>query len=360
MTYLDRERYSPCLVTRPGDLEDHARRHEIPVYFNDFPWFSRRRPWLYANSIRQLMRVMRRENVKLVHTNCPHALPYVMLACRLLRTPYVSHIHDFRYAWFEASRLRALNRAEAVIPVSRAVAGTFAEAGVSESRMRVIYNPFDLGLYERAPQESGRDPRTSIGLPEDSFAVGIVGQILDMKGHEDLVLASPDVVSKVPDAHFVVVGEAFTPETKAFKSKLDRLIGQFGLTDRFHFTGFRSDVPEVMKWLDVLVVPSWREPFGRVVVEGMAAGCPVIGTRAGGIPEIIEHMKDGLLVPPKDVRMLGETIVQVARDAQLRERLRRAGPESAKRFSTEQHVDHIQALYDSVLGSPSTLLHRAG
>jgi len=349
MAFLDRERYSPVLATCPGDLSVRARKQGELIYHNAFPWLSRRRPWVYANSIWQLMNVIRRERISIVHTNCPHTLPYAMQACYLVQIPYVSHLHDLRHSWFEPKKILALNRARYVIAVSRAVADRFAEAGVQESRIRVIYNPFDLDRFELEPLDSERVLRERLGIPKCAFAVGIVGQVLAAKGHEELVLAAPQVVSDVPNAHFVVAGGAFDDESKAFKSHLCHLIDHLGLNERFHFVGFRDDIPAVMKLLDVLVVPSWTEGFGRVVVEGLAAGCPVVGTSVGGIPEIIEDGTNGLLVPPQDVESLAMAIAQVAQGADLQAQFRRMGPKTAKRFGARHHANEVQALYDSVL-----------
>ena len=106
-----------------------------------------------------------------------------------------------------------------------------------------------------------------------------------------------------------------------------------------------------MKALDILVVPSWMEPFGRSVVEGMAAGCAVIGTRAGGIPEIITDGVDGLLVPPRDSQALYTAMQRLLHDDSLRSLLGSHGQQSANRFGINTHVHQVQALYKSIMQS---------
>jgi glycosyltransferase involved in cell wall biosynthesis len=350
MESLDRERYIPGLVTSAeGELAGRARDLGVEVHIQDFPWLSRRRPWVYTGTIWRLWSTLRRQRISLVHSNCPRSLHHVRRACQWARVPYVSHVRDFRDDWFQAGRLALLNRAERIIANSQATAAAFVKGGVEEARVCVIYNPFDTARFVEEPAVSGSSLRCDLGIPPDAFVVGIVGQIQAMKGHEELMRAVPQVLAQVSDAYFVVAGGAFTDECRNFQSHLRRLVDELGIADRFRFIGFRQDVPAVLKALDVLAVPSWREPFGRVVVEGLAAGCPVVGTRSGGIPEIVEDGINGLLVPPKDVDLLATALIRLAQDGDLRARFSAAGPETARRFGVKLHVDRIQELYDSVL-----------
>jgi glycosyltransferase involved in cell wall biosynthesis len=158
------------------------------------------------------------------------------------------------------------------------------------------------------------------------------------------------LAERVPNVHCVVVG-APPPDAAdlAFVADLEACVRASPYADRFHFVGFRTDVAAVMKAIDILSIPSWREPFGRVAVEGMAAGCPVIASGVGGLPEIIRDGVDGLLVPPQNAPALAEAMVQLATHAELRRRLSSAGVASARRFSTLAHVQAVQAVYDSVL-----------
>jgi glycosyltransferase involved in cell wall biosynthesis len=350
MGCLDPNRYVPYLVTsEEAELARHARDQGVEVLLQRFPWLSRRRPWIYAGSVWRLWHTIRQRCVSLVHTNCPHSLRHVRQACRWSGVPYVTHVRDLRHAWFQPGQLARLNRARWVIANSQAIAKAFAAEGVQPNRVRVVYNPFDIARFQREPSASGLEVRASLGIPSDAFVIGIVGQIQAIKGHEELIRGAPQVLSQVSNARFLVAGAAFTEGCRAFQSHLYRLITHLGLTARFHFVGFRNDTPALLKSLDVLAAPSWSEPFGRVVVEGLAAGLPVVGTRAGGIPEIIEDGVDGLLVPSRDPDALAAAIVRLARDSRLRATLSERGPGTARRFDVKHHVDQVQALYDSVL-----------
>jgi glycosyltransferase involved in cell wall biosynthesis len=349
MRHLDPQRYTPLLMTSgAGQLTEDALKYEIKTVVQGFPWFRKRYPWRYPASIIQMMNTIHQERVSLVHTNCDCSLRYAMHACQWSRIPYVSHVRDFVRTWFQPANVAALNRASAVIANSKAVAEACIHAGVESFRLNVIYNPVDVTLYQQAGDINPDELRRDLGLPDDAFVVGIVGQFHVVKGHSELVQAAPRILRAIPHAHFAVVGEAFTPDSKTVKEQLEHSIADADLTRYFHFLGYRHDLSRVMRSFDVLAVPSWTEPFGRVVVEGLAAGCSVVGTDVGGIPEIIEDGFNGLLIPPKDPDRLAEAIIGLAQNSTTRRRLAEAGLRSAQRFDVGQHVIQIQALYDTV------------
>lgn len=350
MRHLDPERYVPLLVTSgEGELANAARGHEIRVLVQEFPWFRRRYPWRYAASIARLIRIIRTRSIALVHTNCDHSLRYVMWACQVCRVPYVSHVRDFVRSWFQPSNLSALNKAAAVIANSQAVAAACTKAGTDPRLVRVIYNPIELSPYRLVANIDRQRMRFELALPSDAFLVGLVGQFHPVKGHVELVNAARLVRDTVPDALFLVAGEAFDTETNAFKDRLMQEVFESGLSERFRFLGFRSDIPQLMRAMDVLAVPSWTESFGRVVVEGLAAGCAVIATSVGGIPEIITDESSGLLIKPRDAKELAAAIIRLAEDHTLRCQLQSAGPLAAERFDAHLRSDEIQALYDEII-----------
>ncbi|MBE2240084.1 MAG: glycosyltransferase family 4 protein [Caldilineaceae bacterium] len=348
--HLDPARYAPVLIAGgEGQLTAAAHQSGVETMVRDFPAFRKRYPWRYPRSVVDILSVLRWRQIALVHTNCDLSLSAVRHACRVAQLPYVSHVRDFTRAWFTPASLRALNGARAVVANSQAVADALIQAGVAKRLVRVIYNPVQGPKAVTTGGEPQVALRAALNLPANAFLVALVGQIQPMKGHEDLVRAAPAVLAALPNAHFLVAGAGHGPDAQTFRHHLDTLIGQHALTDRFHFLGFRTDVMEILQALDVLVAPSWREPFGRVVVEGQAAACPVIGAASGGISEIITHGQDGLLIAPHAPAQLAAAIVQVATDETLRQRLQRQGPLSAHRFAPLLHAEQVQQLYDQVL-----------
>jgi glycosyltransferase involved in cell wall biosynthesis len=276
--------------------------------------------------------------------------PTATTVCGTSCGPAVSHVRDFTRTWFEPGNVVALNRAARVVANSQATAQACLEAGVNPKALVTIYNPIDVGAFGAVSADVRARERKLMGIPCEALVIGLVGQVQPIKGHAEFVAAAVQVASQVPDVHVLIVG-APPPDDASlrFAETIRRQAGDSGFAERFHFMGFQADVPQVMSSLDVLVVPSWREPFGRVAVEGMAAGRAVIGTNVGGLPEIITDGVDGLLVPPRDPRALVTALLRLCEDAGLRERLAHQAARTAARYSIDSHVQHVQALYQSVL-----------
>jgi glycosyltransferase involved in cell wall biosynthesis len=242
-----------------------------------------------------------------------------------------------------------LKAARSVIANSNAIADKCRSAGIPSQRVVTIYNPIDLDIFSNALSSDSASFRQEIGCAASTPLIGIVGQIQEIKGHREFIEAALNVASHEPTAHFAIIGEANGPVDQMFSAEMQAIASNSVHADHIHFTGFRTDVSAVIKALDILVVPSWMEPFGRSVVEGMAAGCAVIGTRAGGIPEIITDGEDGLLIPPRDASALFTAMQHLLHDENLRRSLGRQGKKSASRFSINSHVQKVQALYSSTL-----------
>lgn len=350
MKNLDAERYVPHLVTAgPGSFYERARDLGIPVSVCSFPWFSRRQPWQYAWSVCQLAKLIRYEKVALIHSNCDHSLPYVEFAAKLARVPYVSHVRDFVRAWFEPAKLRALKSASCVIAVSSAMAHACLDAGLAQERVIRIYNPVEIDAFRTAPSDARGKVRADLGIGASDLVIGTVGQLHPLKGQDVFVKAALRVSQRIPNAVFVVVGTALSTEQKSFERHLWDLVAENRLTSQFRFIGFRHDVPLVMRAMDILVVPSLTESFGRVAVEGMASGLPVVASACGGIEEIVDDGVNGLLISPGDVDGMAGTILKLWAQPDLRASLGSAGLLKARTFDVEFHVHQMQAVYDAVV-----------
>jgi glycosyltransferase involved in cell wall biosynthesis len=272
-----------------------------------------------------------------------------MYASRLSRIPYVVYVRDVVRNWFSPDGLRALQRSDRVITNSQWIANRCQLANIAEEYTKVIYPPIDVNAFQQVSQIAVKALRETFHVSENQIAIGIVGQIHPLKGQLEFVQAAIQVASVIPHAIFFVVGSSMTSEQSSFAEYLKTLVLEAGLNTRFHFTGFRDDITVFLHLCDIVVVSSSIEAFGRVVVESMAAGCSVIGVNSGGIPEIIEHNVDGLLVPAQNIRALTDAIIQLCSDPVLRTSLGCFAVEKAKQFSIPHHIAEMKALYDSLL-----------
>jgi glycosyltransferase involved in cell wall biosynthesis len=181
--------------------------------------------------------------------------------------------------------------------------------------------------------------RTEFGIPPDTPVVGTVANFRTIKGHRYLVRAASTVLESVPDARFVLVGSG--PLEEAVKAQA----AAAGLGDRMVFAGFRADAPRLMSMFDVFVLPSTHEGLPISLVEAMALGVAPIVTKVGGNVEVIEHGRQGLLVPPMAPEALARAIVSVLRDAPLRRRLGFGARERARRFDVRHSVWRTEQIY---------------
>jgi glycosyltransferase involved in cell wall biosynthesis len=169
------------------------------------------------------------------------------------------------------------------------------------------------------------------------------------------------------DAHLLIVGEAkfVDPATRfdnrAYVARMHELVERLGLAEHVSWLGERGDVPELMAAMDVLLLPSWEEPFGRSVIEAMAMGVPVVATNIGGPAEIIEAGTDGYLVAPREPQRWAEAIRELADQPGLRAQMGRAGRAKAEqRFSLQAHVKAILELYERAIGASTAPPPSAG
>lgn len=364
---LDRDRFSPVVVLpQEGPLKQRIADLSIPVEIvpSIRAWLTRRAgimrllhhiglvPFL-VRSVWTLTKLIRRYHIELVHTNSLVVIDGA-LAARLSGISHVWHAREMlihksphNFLFGPRSALSLVNRlADRVIAISNAVRLCFEQVG-DDSKIMVVYNPIDIKIFKKFGAEGSI--RWGLNIPQGVPLVGEIANIRPAKGYEDLVVAGALVRQSIPNVRFMMVGGA---PYAFYKKRITMLINDYGLGDCFVFTGFRPDVPEIISTLDLLVLPSHYEPFGRVLVEAMAAGKPVIGTNVGGIPEIIEDGVTGLLVPSHSPDKLAEAIITILQNPSLARQMGEAGRRRAReRFSVEQHVAKIQEVYEE-LGSP--------
>lgn len=295
-----------------------------------------------------LAAVLRRERPDVVHLgNGLRANFDGLLACLVARVPVVCHVKGFEK--YRGRERWGSRRLDMMVCMTESVLRHCTEAGLSPRAARVVYDALDEQWFQ--PQKPAPALRAELGLPIDALVVGIIGNIQPWKGQDILVEAVARLAPAFPRLHGVVVGGTHRAGQQ-YESELRDRVGQLGLAGRVHFTGFRHDIPDVLQALDVVVHASVRpEPFGRVILEGMALGKPVIAANAGGVPEIIEHGRTGWLVPPGDADALATCLQSVLSEPGRASGVAKNGAQSVRRrFSLEQHVREMSEIYDQVVG----------
>ncbi|MGY1594820.1 glycosyltransferase family 4 protein [Geodermatophilus sp. SYSU D00708] len=310
--------------------------------------------------VRQFLRIradIRRQRYDVVHTHTSIAGAMGRVAAWSAGTPVRVHMLH-AYAGHAAvpqprrSLFRAVERLLGLFTTHYVAGSAFIrDVGVRNrvvpaSRTTVIHYSSRQQVGDATPADRAR-LRAGLGLPEDALLVALVGRVEDQKGVDHLVRAARTVTAQVPAAHVVVVGDGTR------RAEVERLTADLGLTGRVHFTGWRHDLTEVMRGIDVLALPSRWEAFGIVNLEAMAAAKPVVGFAVEGVPEVVVHGETGLLSAAGDEDGLARDLVRVLTDPDLAARLGAAGRRRfVERFAPEEMVRAHVELYDHLLLAP--------
>ncbi|MEM9110809.1 MAG: glycosyltransferase family 4 protein [Planctomycetota bacterium] len=290
-----------------------------------------------------------------IFANTQKAAVLGAIAGRVSKRPLIWFLHDLLDAdHFSSANRRAViaitNRwGSYVISNSQATDDAYRKAG-GKLPTTVIYNGIDEDSFDRVADQASRTIRTELSVPDSSLLVGVFGRLTPWKGQD--ILLDALARKELADIHAVVVGEAlFTGEDRAYAEHLRSRAASPSYSDRVHFLGHRNDVPKLMKACDVIVHTSTSpEPFGRVIVEGMLAGKPVIATNAGGAKEIISDGINGLLVEPGSVKCLANAISSLRSNPARGDELALAGRARAEQdFSVQQMVRGVNRVIEDVV-----------
>jgi glycosyltransferase involved in cell wall biosynthesis len=314
-----------------------------------------------ATAAAGLLRAGRAWEPDALHANSIRAGMIALPVARALRRPLILHVRDCLPRSPLTARLQSslAVRSASVIAISRHVARSFDPDGVAR-HLEVIANPFDLARLDPARIDR-RHARARLGLAEGVPALALIGQITPWKGQEEAIRALAEVRRGHPRAVLLLVGEpkfvarATRFDNDGYLRRLQDLLRTLGVGDHVRLLGEREDVPEILRACDVALVPSWEEPFGRAVVEAMAMGCPVIATSVGGPAEIIQHGRDGLLVPPRQPARLACAINDLLGDEPRRRAMAATGRRTAAAFGQDRHSERVTELYREVLDAAGAI-----
>src|SRR5262245_23977410 len=340
-----------CLSER-GQRADQLEAASINVYSRPRPRKAKsikpRNPVTVVAAANRLFWLMRRWHPHIVHFYLPG--PYLVgtplavaagAPIKIMSRRSLSNYHKYHPLLGRLERL--FHRVtDAVVGNSQAVVNDLIGEGVSRDKLHLIYNAITTALY--LPDRS--TARKAVGLEQEDLVGVVIANLIPYKGHRDLIEGLAAVSQGLPLGWRVLCAG----RDEGMQGKLEGLAEAYGIKENVQFLGERTDTATLLGMADFCVLSSWEEGFSNVVLEAMAAGLPIVVTKVGGNPEAVIDQEAGLVVPPRDPKALGDAILRLAQDPDLRERLGAAAKRRVKQeFSLENCVESHNRLYEELM-----------
>ena len=313
----------------------------------------------------RLARVIRRLAPDIIHAHDPHGVAMAGMALSIggasrwregRKAPALvaSRRVDFHLKANSFSRWK-YRQVDAFVAASEAIRQMLIGDGVAGERVVTVHEGIDVDRIDGTPAVNVHE---TLWLPHHAPLVGNVAALVPHKGQRYLIEAAHLVVQKIPDARFVILGEG------ELREHLEHLVREHHLEKHVLLPGFRTDVIGCIKGFDLFVMSSVTEGLGTSLLDAMACRKAIVGTRAGGIPEVVDEGRTGLLVEPRDPHQLADAILRLIQDEAMRKRMAEAGYARVReRFTVERMVADTAAVYSRLAAVPhlaDTLPHDVG
>lgn len=349
------------LVTGPslgpeGDLLGQGRGDDVPL--GRVPALRRAiHPWRDSRSYFGIKRILRDFKPDVVHTHSAKGGVLGRMAAHALRIPAIVHtvhgapFHPYQgrvarwlFRWCEAYAAR---RCHAMVSVADAMTDLLVDARVApRDKFTTVYSGMDVEPF-LAANDHRQKVRDELGFADQHVVIGKIARLFHLKGHEYLIQAATRVVRQCPDVRFLLIGDGLLRE------RLQRQIADADLSEHFRFTGLvpPARIPALLGAMDVLVHVSLREGLARALPQALIAGRPVVSYDVDGAREVTITRQTGFLIPPRQVDPLADALIELAGDAQLRERMGQEGRgRFTEQFRHETMTRQLREVYERLLG----------
>ena len=345
-----------------GPLE--ALGIEVIIVEADYSWLEPDIAWYKVmeglqDRVKTLASIINEKQIDIVHTNSNLRFEGA-LAARLTGTPhlYLAHIEfqpDMpifkRLPFSLGSYAQLMGELSAqVVAVSQSVASTLSSQ-IPLQKLHVIHNGLELEAFDHALNKQSDSIREELGLNTNDILITAVGRIAPDKGFDYLLDAAQHVLKSASDnIHFIIVG---SEENQEHAAALKQKVAKYDIAQRFHFIGFRVDVPDILAASDIFVLSSRKEGHPYVMLEAMASRCAIVACNCAGVEETIDEGKTGFIVPIGDHRAIADKINRLADNTQLRDALANAARNKIKSsFTADLTASALVKIYHDLLLAP--------
>lgn len=351
---LNRQHFDPYIVCSDivPELVDKYTAAGALVKIAEFPrlrGFKFGAAWQFLRVVSDVRKIILENNIDLVVSNTTRASYIVTLATLGTRVPVIWWVRDFLYPKMLFSLLQPF--VAKTLYVSKAIQLTYVDADNAKAEVVYVANT----IYKQLPGITASNIKAEKkrwGIKDNDIVVGYMGRLVADKGVEDVLEAANLLRDTHPNLKFLIVGTGKNQMNDVEKD-LHQFIKENNLEESVILTGFQSNEPLYYSLFDIFVLPTRDgEPFATSVVQAMMAGKAVIGTRAGGTPELVVNNVTGLLFTPRQVQELSEAINKLVSDKQLRDKIASEGKKRVLQYHREEVVtDQIESIYNKVVKS---------
>lgn len=346
---INSERFDTCLGNLMNDRYSHSELLEEVAKRGRKTFAIRCIKRIDIRSLRQLLSVLRKNEIDIVHCHEMKSRLYGLVASRALKLPIITTNHN----WGKANRLVTtfgyldlfyMRFFDRIIAVSKELRQRMLNFGIPTKKISVIINGIDMREFKKT-RNSAFGLKKSLGIRKGMRIVGSVGRLSKEKGYKYLLEAATKVLREIPDVCFLIVGDG------PLRAELAQYAKALGIYDRVVFTGFRKDIKDFYSLMDVYALTSSMEGMPMAMMEAMATGVPVVAVNVGGISNIIRHNENGILLNSNDPGKLSESILYL-----LTNHIESAGIAANAKItirqdhSAEKMAKQYEDMYTDILG----------
>jgi L-malate glycosyltransferase len=323
--YLDTQSINMVLMVPPkSKLATMAESLNTSVTYNDLN--SPKEILRFLRNIVSIKRFIKKNNINIIYCNTYRTIIYGVFLKLITNCKVIWHVRDYYKNYF-LKFIYAIFSSR-IICISKSISEQFSR--LFSNKISIVYNGVDLEYYN--PEKVPGNLKEELDITQDKILVGMVGRIDRWKGIHLLIEAGAYIINELNKKEyvFVIVGESILTNDQSYKIELKEMVKKNKLENNVLFLGQRDDIPNLMKSFDLTVNYSDNEPFGRVIIESLAMGTPVIVNNTGGAPEIIRNIGNGLITKERDSRLLAKSILEMTK----------------KRLDIKQKIKYIKKVRD--------------
>jgi glycosyltransferase involved in cell wall biosynthesis len=292
-------------------------------------------------AVRNIMNLIKQENVDIINTHSGRDTLLAGIAGRLSgRRPFIVRTRHLALPITSTFTYKFL--AHRIVTVSEHVKKYLVSESIPEEKITAVPTGVDINRFN--PEKARERLRQKLEISAGTTIIGTVSILRRKKGHHILLKAVPKILEAFPDTLFFFAGDG--PQRDNIKSRIKKM----GLEDKVFMLGIRNDIPDILKFIDIFVLPTLQEALGTSFIEAMALGKPVIGTDVGGVNEVIKDGVNGYLVKPEDPAELAAAVITMLKDRELAVKMGLEGRKMVEKdFTLERMNNRLFELYSSML-----------